>query len=360
MQYLNRFHAIKLRSTVRVLEKVLNNNNEVAQKRKEIIDFSKKHGVGATLDAYKISKSTLYNWKQKDSNHGLRGLVPESTAPIHKRGSKIQPLVKEYIKRYRNKHPCTGQRVIKPHLDKYCIEKGIKTISAGSIAIVIKQLKTGNELIEYQKVRYSGTTGRIHGVKPKKKRKKQRRKGYKPKEAGDLIQVDTITKFTDGIKHHIITAIDLKTRFAFALPYKNLNSINAKDFMMKFEKAAPFEIRRIQTDNGLEFEKHFRNYVSNRQLTHFHNYPRRPQSNGCVERFNRTIQEQFINWNLDLLNEPQKFADAMIEWLLWYNLERGHHSLNLKTPMETILEYKFGENYRNIKKSNMLLDYTSP
>jgi putative transposase len=359
MQYLNRFYPIRLRAATRQLEQALSNNNEVALKRKEVLGLWDKHGFQVGKDISKVSRSTLYAWKRLYKAGGTKELTPLSRTPIRKRRSKIHPLVKEFIKDYRNEHPRIGQDKIKPLLDIYCKEKQINTISPGSIALIIKQLKANNELKEYTKVRYNGKTGRIHAVKLKKKRKKQRRKGYKPKQPGDLIQLDTVTKFIDGLKYYIITAIDLHSKFAFALPYKTLNSINATDFMEKFKRVSPFEIKRIQTDNGLEFEKHFRHYVKNEQITHFHNYPKRPQSNGCIERFNRTIQENFINWNLHMLNNPQEFANAMIDWLLWYNTERVHHSLGLKTPMNAILEQKFGSNYKYLKKSSMLLDYTN-
>jgi len=350
----------KIYKVIKICEGLTAKGRVIAEQKVNIIKFYDKHGLEATKDAYKVSKSTIYNWKAKlkAGRGALKALIPESTAPIKNRKSKISQFIRQFIKDYRNKHPCTGQHIIKPLLDNYCTQGQIKTISVGSISLIIKQLKTANELNEYTKVKYNGKTGRIHGVKHTKKRKKQRRKGYIPKQAGDLIQLDTITKFTDGIRHHIITAIDLKTKFAFALPYRTLNSLNATDFMSKFKQVIPFKIKHIQTDNGLEFEKHFRSYVEKSNITHFHNYPRRPQSNGCVERFNRTIQEQFVNWNLHLLNNPDEFAKAMIDWLLWYNLERVHHSLNLKTPMNTILEEKFGANYKNIKKSNMSLDQT--
>lgn len=87
--------------------------------------------------------------------------------------------------------------------------------------------------------------------KKKKYRKKLILKGYKPTNAGDLVQMDSISIFKNGIKRYIITAVDVLTRFSFAYVYKNLP---AKDFMEKFKSVAPFEIKSVQTNNCSEFE----------------------------------------------------------------------------------------------------------
>ena len=41
--------------------------------------------------------------------------------------------------------------------------------------------------------------------------------------------MDAIYVFEGGIERYIISCIDLTTRFAFALCYKNLSSLSAKD-----------------------------------------------------------------------------------------------------------------------------------
>jgi len=69
--------------------------------------------------------------------------------------------------------------------------------------------------------------------------------------------------------------------------------------MKKLEEVCPFKIKRVQTDNGGEFEKFFRRYLEKSNITQFFNYPRRPQSNAYVERFNRTVKEQFVEFYLN-------------------------------------------------------------
>lgn len=77
-------------------------------------------------------------------------------------------------------------------------------------------------------------------------------------------------------------------------------------------KAVSFAIKRVQTDNGSEFLKHFEQYYEEKGLVHFFNYPKHPQANGYLERFNRTIQEQFVKQYIDSLDELDEFNQELM------------------------------------------------
>ena len=149
--------------------------------------------------------------------------------------------------------------------------------------------------------------------------------------------MDTIAKFVDGIKRYIITAIDVKLKFSFSLMYPNLNSRNAKDFFKKLKQAYPLTIVVVQTDNGLEFLGEFDQYLKKLKIKHLFTYPRCPKINSTVERFNRTLQDKFINPNLHLIHQPKLFNDKMINYLLYYNGERPHESLGQLSPLQYLV-----------------------
>jgi len=69
--------------------------------------------------------------------------------------------------------------------------------------------------------------------------KKTRRKGFYPEQPGELVEIDTISIFVDGLKRYLLTAVDLPTRFAFAYTYKSSSSANARDFFEKLRCACP-------------------------------------------------------------------------------------------------------------------------
>jgi len=57
--------------------------------------------------------------------------------------------------------------------------------------------------------------------------------------------------------------------------------------------------------------------------------------NAHIERFNRTILEEFIVYHRALLRDSvDDFNNELIKWLRWYNEERPHESLGFLPPME--------------------------
>ena len=168
-------------------------------------------------------------------------------------------------------------------------------------------------------------------------------------QPGELVEIDTVSIFVDGLKRYLLTAIDLPTRFAFAYTYKSSSSANARDFLAKLRNVAPFPITRVQTDNGHEFEKHFSQACRQQNLVHYFNYPRHPQSNSHLERFNRTVQEQFAYWHTDLLDEPEAFNRRLMDYLVWYNTEKPHRGIGKLPPLRYYLD-----NFVAPQKSNML------
>lgn len=325
---------------------------EKAKKKAEIVYFFEKFGFEPTISAFKVSKSSIYLWRKtfKENQGRIESLNEKSKAPKNPRKSKIDPKIKEFIKKFRVEHPRAGKAKIKPELDIFCQRIGLETISEATIGRIIKELKEKGEIPRKFKVSLYGKTGKVVIRELKPRKPKLRRKGYQPKYPGDLIQIDAIVKFIWGIKRYIITAICLKSEFAFAQAYKNLSSQSAIDFFEKLRKVAPFEIKRVQTDNGAEFHKRFRDHLESQGIIQFFNYPRRPQMNAQIESFNRTIQEDFIDWHLDLLlKNINQFNQKLVDWLIWYNTKRPHFSLKGQNPIQYLIS--------NFGFSKMLVSY---
>lgn len=62
-----------------------------------------------------------------------------------------------------------------------------------------------------------------------------------------------------------------------------------------------FKILVVKTDNGHKFLGYFEKYLKDKNITQYFSYPRTPKSNAYVERFNRTIQEEFVESNMKLI-----------------------------------------------------------
>jgi transposase InsO family protein len=89
---------------------------------------------------------------------------------------------------------------------------------------------------------------------------------------------------------------------------------------------------------GVSSLKHFARAVKDDGVVHYFNYPRHPQSNGHLERFNRTIQEQFTDYHSDYIDEPDDFNRLLMDYLIWYNTEKVHRGIGKTTPLRYYLD----------------------
>jgi len=302
---------------------------EQAKKRVRILAFWERHGYAATHEAFSVSLRTLFRW-QGALNRGagrLEALNPQKTAPKNRRTRAIDPQVESYIIHMRSEHPRIGKEKLQPLL----VAKG-HLISVSTVGRIISELKDHGRLA--QPVRYSlyGKTGNLKERVVKRRKKLRRPKGYR------VLEVDTIVRFVDGVKRYILTAVDTEKRTAFAACYTNHGSKSSADFLLKCQQVLPNCPKALQTDNGSEFALHFDTACKEHQLVHFHTYPRSPKMNAHVERFNRTIDEEFLRYHRALMRDDvSTFNSELVDWLLWYNAERPHYALGQVSPFQFMM-----------------------
>ena len=333
MQYCNKFYKTWYVKAVKWIGKAVSeaDMDETAKEREKKVLFYQKHGYKLTQEAFGLKRQTILTWQKKYKEFGIIGLINGDRTPKRKRESGIRQEIKDFVKGYREEHGNIHKDEIKQHLDKHCRKLGIKSTSVSSIGRIILGFKEKGELPDIVKFRLHGKSGNLSEVKTKYKEKERIGK-YKPEEPGDLLQADSVHLRIGGIKRYLINAIDVKGKIAFSREYDRLNSKNATDFFEELKKEYPFEIKRIQTDNGSEFDGYAHEYLAKHNLKHFWNYPRSPKSNAFIERFNRTIKEQFVYRNEDCIEDCKVANERLKDWLLWYNTQRYHKSLNYQTP----------------------------
>jgi transposase InsO family protein len=311
-----------------------------AEERLRILQYWKKYGLEATKEAFGAKRATLYEWqkKYKESGYKLESLNPGSTARKKVNKRIIHPLILKEINRLRLEEcPNMGKEKVKKNLDVFCKKNELPIYSESKIARIIKDKKIYHHR---QKVYHNGQIKQI-----KRERKRRLAKEFKAKEPGALIEIDTIVRFDWHIKRYIITAVDIHSRYALAFCYDRALSINARDFFEKLQKILPYGIKAIQTDNGSEFHKYFKEHLKEEGVTHYWNYPGKPFRQGHIEKFNRTIQEEFIDWNSVLLEDTNMFNEKLGNWLSWYNTKRFHWGLNLETPVDYLINNGYPVQY---------------
>ena len=316
-------------------------DRKVIEHRIKVLNFFDCYGASATKEAFAVSRSTVYLWKQtlKANNGRISCLAPDSKAPLNRRRRSTSPVIDDFIVTQRELHPRLGKAKLATMLIPVCTEANISLPSISTVGRILKDLKRQGRLPKYQRVTVNGRTGRVYDTKRRTKLVKERRGSYHPEKAGDLVQMDCVIKFVNGMRRYVISAIDYHSEFAFSMGYTSLSSARAKDFLHKFITVAPFEVKRVQTDNGSEFYKLFHEACLDLGLTHYWNYPRHPKMNAKIERYNRTVQEEFVDWHLDDLGyDINSFNYQLMDWVIWYNTIRPHHTLKLKSPMKALLD----------------------
>ena len=100
-------------------------------------------------------------------------------------------------------------------------------------------------------------------------------------------------------------------------------------------------ILNIQTDNGSEFFKEFEEAMLELSILHWFSRPRTPKDNSVVEKFNQTLQDEWLN-DGNFTPVIETFNKALTEWLEEYNFDRPHQTLDYLTPYE-YLEITLGK-----------------
>ena len=308
--------------------------SDEAQRRKYVIDFYERFGEEAARKAFRVDRKLVHVWRKrlKKGNGVLSSLIPDSTRPHTLRLMETDTLIVDKIKTLREKHPRLGKEKVKPILDKFCLKKGISKISESTIGKIIKRK---NFFFQSQgRIFHKPSSAYLRRMRLKKTRIRVK---YAPKPVDfGHIQSDVVEIVEHGIKRYLFDAIDIRMKFAFSHPYKRITSFNNCDFYEKFKSVYPGEIKDWQTDNGSENLGLFEDKLKKDSIPHLFTYPRCPKINGVIERFNRTIQEEFDQC-CDILPESSEYRKALGEYLVFYNTERVHKSLGLKSPLDYLL-----------------------
>lgn len=105
---------------------------------------------------------------------------------------------------------------------------------------------------------------------------------------------------------------------------------------LAFFKGHGFEVKRVMSDNAWTYtrSRKLKRLLAKRKIRHLLIKPRRPQTNGKVERFHQTMARE---WGYGLIYDCS--ADrrrALPYWLDHYNERRPHSSLGGRPPISRV------------------------
>lgn len=274
----------------------------------------------ATAKHFAITPKTFYKWHKRFEGGNIQALEDESKAPINTRQWTVTAEEQIRIKTLRLQYIHYGKKKLKKlYKDTYN-----EVISTWKIESVIRRYNLYPDKAKQDKL-----------LKKKKKEvKKNRIQDLVIKnEHWFLFHLDTIVIYWGSIKRYILTAIDSHGKIAYARMYKNKSSRSAKDFLYRLHYLIDAQIANIQTDNGSEFYAEFEQALNELDITHWFSRPRTPEDNSICERFNQTLEYEWLNdghFNPDI----NKFNHDLTNWLEEYNFHRPHEKLDYMSPFE--------------------------
>lgn len=293
-----------------------------------IFYYSLGHENASVTAAYfGVSRKTFHKWKSRFDPKLIQSLEEESRAPIKRRAWEVTRRQEQRIIKLRNQSKCKWG---KAKLKIIYFQKYQENISTWKIERVIRKHNLYPDPVEQKKkakrVKLASKKTRIH----------QARKTGIP---GPLWHADTVSFWWYGVRRVIFTALEDTSRLAFARVYASGTSTQSVDFLNRLVYLSRGNIKVIHSDNGGEFAKNFISACKQLNIKQIYSRNRTPKDNPQLERFNRTLQEEWLAYSQVGLDEIQEANHDLTEWLVEYNSVRPHQSLDYKTPLAYAATY---------------------
>ncbi|MFJ7265717.1 IS481 family transposase [Streptomyces sp. NPDC099050] len=278
-------------------------------------------------ERFQVSPTTAQRWADRYRAHGEAGMDDRSSRPHH------SP---------RRTPTRTERRIIKVRLARRWGPARIAHL-LGLVPSTVHRVLTRFRLARLDHL--DRATGRVI-------------RRYERERPGELVHVDIkkLGNIPDGGGHktlgrqagrknrprlgyqYIHTAVDDHSRLAYSEILVDEKKETATAFWQRaqaFFTACGITVERVLTDNGSCYKSHaWRDTLAAAGITHKRTRPYRPQTNGKVERLNRTLLEEWAYARP--YRSEQERRDAFPQWLHTYNHHRGHTALAGKPPASRV------------------------
>lgn len=302
---LERNFISKWRFLIKEYELVKQNNHP---KYRFVSDFYKAHNT---------NRQTFFKYYHRSRENPCDGsLLPQKRGPRWKT-RRAHPLVERKVldERYRGNNKYEICDILKPKLGKY-------TPSPSGVYNILVR----------------------HGVNTRTKKMKQAKREIIKKYAGEMAHIDChyLPKYMiPNIKNlFLVGVIDDYSRIVWVEVVTDITSLSVMFASLKtfsfFKDTYRISFKELLSDNGSEFKgnvkKHpFERMLQEMNIVHRYTRPMRPQTNGKIERFWKTLEEDLIHEaTFDSLEE---FIDELHQYVYYYNHERPHSSLGHISPV---------------------------
>jgi transposase InsO family protein len=323
---------------------------KLAHKRLTLLQLAEKLGnISKACRMHKVSRSQFYEYKRSFQQHGLEGLVDKPPVP----GSHPSQLSKKTTNRIialSLEHPAFGQQRIADQL-------ALEGVSVCPTSVRNVWLKEGLEN-KYKRLLRLEEKAMTKGFKLTEAQIKLLEKAnpefaerhVKSEYPGYLLCQDTfyVGRLKGVGRVYLQAVVDTYGSVAFGKLYTSKRQETAADVL--YDRVLPFyeshglTIEAILTDNGTEYKGRptihlYEIFLELNDIEHRTTKVASPRTNGFVERFNRTVLDEFFRtaFRKKLYESVDVLQKDLDTWLHEYNHDRTHRGYRNqgRRPMET-------------------------
>ena len=328
---------------------------KIAQKKLTLLQLAEQlRNVSEACRHHGVSRSQFYEYKRAFQERGFEGLMDQP--PIPKSfPNETPPEVKKKVIGLSLHHPAWGPLHISDHLRLEGVSVSPSTVRN---LWVKEDMETRYKRLLRLEEEKNGQDVELTEEQIKLLEKANpcfRERKVESPYPGYLLCQDTFLVGTlKGIgRIYLQAAVDTFGSFAFGKLYTSKIPETAVDLL--YDRVLPsyleqgLEVEHILTDNGREYCGRpmihpYQIFLDFNEIKHRRTKVANPCTNGFVERFNRTVLDEFFretfrNKFYGSVEELQKDLD---QWLHYYNYQRPHRGYrNMgRRPIETVEQGK--------------------
>ncbi len=329
-------------------------DEKLAHHRLSVLELAQALGnVTAACRQRGISRTQFYEYKRRFQTHGLEGLKDLPPIPKHHPWT-TPPETVDKILALSMEHPAWGCVRLSDQLKL----QGMSVRSPVIQKILIKHemgsryerlLKLEERVLQEPSVLTPEQVAQIEKANPC-----LRERHIESSRPGELLAQDSfyvgLLKGVGKVYLHVV--VDTYSSHAFGFLHLSKQPEAAVAVLYKdvlpFYQQCGLPMEAVLTDNGREFcgtEHHpYELFLDLNDIRHKRTKVAHPQTNGFVERFNRTVLDEFFRlaFRTTFYESVEALqADLDNNWLTYYNTQRAHQGYrNLgRRPLDTINQY---------------------
>lgn len=327
---------------------------KLARKRLSVLELAVELGsVSKACKQAGMDRTSFYEYKRRFQTHGLQGL--KDLPPIHlTHPQTTSQEVQARILELALAHPTRGCN----YLSALLAQEGIG-VSFVTVQNILNKQALGSRYARLLALEKKALDDQITLTAEQVKLIEKANPCFAERHVessrpGELLSQDNfyVGNFKGVGKLYLHTVVDTFGSLAFGV----LGTSKQPEWAVSvlYNEALPFyeetgiSVSAILTDNGREFcgremQHPFELFLAMSDIEHRRTKVRTPRTNGFVERFHRTVLDEFFRIKLrtTFYESVEALQADLDEWLLFYNQERPHLGYrNMgKRPMDTLCQY---------------------